>query len=169
MSDWQIERSGIRRSAGCIVLARRTGQILIAKRSATSPAPHTWAPWGGKCEYGETTQNAARRELFEETGLKFEGELIHVHHNSVRGHEFDTFLAVVDDEFTPQLSAETEIYAWVPLDDLPRPLHEGFSDLLSSKISAGILYKSVTNLSGRPCQPWNGNGFNSPKGFVGEN
>ncbi len=154
MSEWHIERVGIRRSAGCLVVARRSGRILLLLRSLSSPCPGRWGPSGGKCEYGEPAEVAARRELFEETGLNYKDDLIHIHHSAHRGHEFETYLAIVDEEFMPELTSEAEGFSWVVLDDLPSPLHEGFYDLLSSKVSAGLLFKSVENVSGRPSPAW---------------
>ena len=45
------------------------GQILLGKR-ISKHGTGTWAPPGGKLEFGETFEQCAARELFEETGLK---------------------------------------------------------------------------------------------------
>lgn len=147
-----MERAGVRRSAGCMVMSERTGRFLLCFRGINSPSPHTWAPWGGKCEYGEYPEDAARRELFEETGLRYHGMLEHLHHYELKGHEFDTYLAVVEDEFSPDLGDETETSLWVDIDHPPEPLHEGLKDLMSSHVATGLLYKAVTGRSGRPCK-----------------
>lgn len=45
------------------------GKILLVKRK-NSPFKNKWALPGGFVEYGETTETAILREIFEETGLK---------------------------------------------------------------------------------------------------
>lgn len=151
MKSHYIERAGVRRSAGVMVMAAQTGRFLLCLRSPDSPAPNTWAPWGGKCEYGEHPDDAARRELKEESGLVYEGALNHLHHYELKGHQFDTFLAVVDHEFEPTLGDETQASLWVDIDALPEPLHDGLIDLMASHVARKLLYKAVSGISGRPC------------------
>jgi hypothetical protein len=52
------------------------------------------------------------------------------------------FLAIVDEEFTPQLNWETKEFTWTELDNFPEPLHFGLKWLLSQdydKLSGIIL------------------------------
>lgn len=53
-------------SAGATVLVLKDDKILLNLRSDT----HTWGIPGGGLELGETLEQTAHRELFEETGLK---------------------------------------------------------------------------------------------------
>ena len=58
-----------RRAFSVAVYARRggpDGQVLIIRHRRLA----TWLPVGGELEPGETPLEAARRELFEETGLQ---------------------------------------------------------------------------------------------------
>jgi len=56
-----------------VVLFRRSSVLLI--RRATPPRIGQWSLPGGGQELGETVEQAARRELLEETALTVEGAL----------------------------------------------------------------------------------------------
>ena len=51
---------------GAVVI--RDGEILLVKRGV-APSKGLWAIPGGSLELGETLQQAAEREIFEETGV----------------------------------------------------------------------------------------------------
>ncbi len=55
-------------SAGATVIVIKNNKILLNLRSDTN----TWGIPGGAIELGETLEQTANRELFEETGLKAE-------------------------------------------------------------------------------------------------
>ncbi|MEM0374058.1 MAG: NUDIX hydrolase [Sulfolobaceae archaeon] len=58
------------------VLIEHEGKYLLIKRLKPPSAGH-WAVPGGKVEYGERLEDAAKREIKEETGLDIEvGEII---------------------------------------------------------------------------------------------
>lgn len=52
---------------GAVVI--RDGKILLVKRGV-APSKGLWAIPGGSLELGETIQQAAEREIFEETGME---------------------------------------------------------------------------------------------------
>ncbi len=52
----------------CLLRRDNGGEVLLARRGK-APAAGTWSLPGGAQELGETAEEAARRELFEETGL----------------------------------------------------------------------------------------------------
>ncbi len=58
-------------------LYNHNGQILLGKR-LSKHGTGTWAPPGGKLEYGETPEQCASRELFEETGVKIPADKIEI-------------------------------------------------------------------------------------------
>jgi len=60
----------IERRVAVVFLVDPEGRILMQHRAATAKiSPNQWALPGGKIEAGETPDQAARREVFEETGL----------------------------------------------------------------------------------------------------
>jgi len=79
----------------------------------------TWGFPGGTIEPGESPEQAARRELCEETG--------HVLDATVRPiGQYDNFAAFVtfcDTNFPVALNAEHTAYEWRDMDALPEPLH----------------------------------------------
>lgn len=57
------------------VYAERDGQILLLKRAGGTAMSGQWFLPGGAVERGELPEEAARRELAEESGLEIDGEL----------------------------------------------------------------------------------------------
>lgn len=55
-------------AAAGAVCVRDDGQVLVIQRG-TPPRQHDWSIPGGRIEAGETAEQAAIRELFEETGV----------------------------------------------------------------------------------------------------
>ena len=128
-----LEKTGFwgRQAAGCLFLARSTGRLLIAHRSKHVLEPHTWGTWGGAIDPGETPKQGVVREVREEAGYTGRFKLIPLFvfkHSS--GFRYHNFLAVVDDEFEPELDWETQGYEWVKFGRWPKPLHPGLKSLL---------------------------------------
>lgn len=151
MSSHERQTQKRRSGAGCMILCRKTGRFLMCFRGTRSPSPRTWSVWGGRAELDETPDQTARREVFEETGLRIEGDLEHIHHQDTFGFLYDTFLAVVDTEFVPFLTPEADGFSWVPLESVPTPRHAGLEDLMTSRVAASRLERAVERISGRPC------------------
>ncbi|MFD0305778.1 NUDIX hydrolase [Streptomyces sp. NPDC127119] len=61
-------------------LARAPATLLLPRRSRPiRPLRHRWRGWvppGGRVDAGETPREAARRELFEETGVQAEPQAV---------------------------------------------------------------------------------------------
>ena len=62
-------------AAVALLLVDARGRILSQLRDAQGTYPDHWATVGGAVEGGETLEEAARRELFEETGYRLTGPL----------------------------------------------------------------------------------------------
>ncbi len=52
-----------------LIVPDDTGRVLILRRNHIGYAAGDWCLPGGKIDYGDTVEESARRELFEETGL----------------------------------------------------------------------------------------------------
>ena len=109
------------------------GRVLLLKRSASAKdAPETWAFPGGGIEPGETSEQAARRELQEECGYTYDGPLKPLY---VSSDGFQCFGAA--DHFDERLNDEHTASQWAKFDDLPEPLHPGMQELTKMPLIEG--------------------------------
>lgn len=108
------------RSAG-IMLLTKDGEILMIRRGNGGDYPNTWAVPGGHQDKGETLEECARREMLEETGIKYEGPLEVLYDNG----QFCTYIAKNVEKETVKLNHESSGYDWCALDNPPQPLHPG--------------------------------------------
>lgn len=53
----------------CVWVHDGKGNLLMTRRAPQKSFPHTWENSGGAAQAGETSLQAIRRELFEETGI----------------------------------------------------------------------------------------------------
>jgi 8-oxo-dGTP diphosphatase len=105
-----------------IGLVARDGRYLIRQRPELpgSPMPGYWEFAGGKCEPGETAEEAARRECGEEIGVpvrvrRLRQVITHQYpHGLVELYYFDCELA--DPTAEPSASSG---FRWVEAQDLP--------------------------------------------------
>jgi 8-oxo-dGTP pyrophosphatase MutT (NUDIX family) len=82
----------------------------------------------GKVEINENILGSLLREIQEELGGTIEdAKIIPIEKfTSDNGNfTYHTFIAPVEDEFTPILNEEHRGYCWVALEDHPKPLHPG--------------------------------------------
>lgn len=105
----------------------RDGKLLLCKRMKAPEAGH-WNIVGGKVDYMERAEIAARREAEEETGLsigpiRYLGiteQLI----EADRQHWISLLYVTDDTSGDPQLTEPDKLseIGWFDLDDLPQPL-----------------------------------------------
>lgn len=96
-----------------------SGRVLLCRRTDNG----FWATPAGHIELGETPQDAAARELCEETRLCFcSCDLSPARYRSRR---FYLFVLAIDREAAPVLDHEHDSYQWCSLSRLPEPLHPG--------------------------------------------
>src|SRR6516225_11635838 len=74
----------VRVGVGVIIL--NDGKILLGTRK-NAHGSGTWSPPGGHLEFGETPQECAHREVFEETGLVIKNILAGPYTNDFFEHE----------------------------------------------------------------------------------
>ena len=114
-------------SCGALIYCTSTHRYLFLLRSGAKHAG-SWGLVGGKLEAGETVAQGLLREIAEEIGdVVPDPKLIPIEKFTSENKNFiyHTFLITVDTEFTPQLNEEHKGYAWVPLQEHPKPLHPG--------------------------------------------
>lgn len=94
------ERKPLRRNAARVLVIDAADAVLLEEgRDSTRPeAPHWWIAPGGGVEGDEPREAAARREVFEETGLEL-GDLGPVIHHRVAQFPFEEWDIVQDEVF----------------------------------------------------------------------
>lgn len=129
------ESDQVNRAAGSILFALDTGRFSLSLRSPWVSEPGTWGTWGGAMASGENPEQAAIRELREET--RYTGP-VRMHYlwtyDSGNGFQYHNFIGAVDSEFEPELNHENSGYIWFDIankSEWPEPLHFGVKSLLS--------------------------------------
>lgn len=131
------------RGAGVIPVSRKTGKALLCKRAEGQSYPGSWCGFGGKMEVGETSREAALRELMEEAGIPASKvDLIDIGTYRDGDWRFHQYLGVVDydESFAPnprKASAwEVSDHVWVKPDDIRGlgALHPGLAHVISKEL-----------------------------------
>lgn len=104
-----------------VIVELPEGIVLIERGNE----PYGWAIPGGFVDYGESLENAAHREIMEETALKVgELRLLGCYSDPARdkrSHNISTAY-VARAEGTPQAGDDAKGFGVFPLDALPQPL-----------------------------------------------
>ena len=115
-------------ATGVIFLAKSTGRCLFQLRNSNKKYKHTWGFFGGTLMKNETPFQALTREMTEEIGFVPKIEKLNpldIFESKDKHFYYYSFVAVVDNEFVPQLNIESAGHAWVNIGIWPRPLHQG--------------------------------------------
>ena len=111
---------------GASVIIYKDGKLLLQKRKDNG----CWGYHGGSVELGETVEDAAKRELFEETGLIANSlELLGVFSGKELFHTYPSgdMVSIIDipylcEDFSGEMqssTSETTDLQWFELDNLP--------------------------------------------------
>lgn len=121
--------------SGALFYARSTKRFLFLERTKTKTAGQ-WGLVGGMAEGDETPWKALEREISEEVGktppIKKVIPLEMFTSNDSKFF-FHTYLAIIEQEFIPQLNEEHSGYAWTNVNCWPKPLHVGLRNTLQNK------------------------------------
>ncbi|WP_411193762.1 NUDIX hydrolase [Raoultella ornithinolytica] len=110
---------------GSGIMFRQGKFVFLIQRSDDG----TWCQPGGTIDPGELAIDAARREVLEETGYQYDGLLTP---HSVHG-DYLTYRADVPEQFEAKLNDESLAAGWFHIDDLPKPLHQPFAEMLAQQ------------------------------------
>lgn len=111
--------------AADVLIEDDAGRVLLIRRR--NP-PHGWAIPGGFVDYGETLEEAARREMREETGLDVELlDQFHTYSDPARDPRHHTVTIVFhgrrrDEKALPIAGDDALEARFFPLEALPTPL-----------------------------------------------
>jgi 8-oxo-dGTP pyrophosphatase MutT (NUDIX family) len=114
-------------AVGVWFYARSTRRRLYLLRN-DSKNPECWSLPGGKSEPGESLFQTLERECTEELGaMPVYTKLMPIEKftTSDGRFEYNTFVAVIESEFVPELNHEHHGYAWIDSSIIPKPLHKG--------------------------------------------
>ncbi|MDN3678811.1 NUDIX hydrolase [Vibrio tapetis subsp. quintayensis] len=132
---------------GVATVIVRDGHILLGERMGSHGA-NTWATPGGHLELGESIEQCARREAFEETGLVVEkvtkiGFTNDIFENEQK-HYVTLFVLGECDDGEPKVTepGKCKQWKWCALDALPSPLFLPLVNLIKENPSLGINFNS---------------------------
>ena len=128
---------------GVGVIIIRDGKILLAERKG-SHGENTWASAGGHLEFGETLEECAKRETFEEFGIHLQRMTFLCVSNIVAydRHYIDVeFLGDLDIQI-PKIREQDSFtnLQWFSLSELPSPLFEPVRIAIDSLLTGQSYY-----------------------------
>lgn len=131
-------------------------RILLIQQAKGKTDEGKWGVAAGKLEEGETPEMAAKRELFEETGIQFRSLSLFVYLGTlyIRRPDFDyiyhLFKIHLDQKPPIHLSLEHSGYRWADEDDLRSlPLRPGVKEALQYSKKGSLLWPKNQLLSSK--------------------
>ncbi len=102
------------------------GRLLLCRLSPEGEKGSRWTLPGGGIDFGEMPADGARREVFEETGLRVElGDVVMVsgevadYPDAVFHHVWIVYAAkAVGGKLTPEVGGSTDLCAWFTAEEL---------------------------------------------------
>lgn len=121
--------------SGAILFSRSTHRILLLQKREGKHSGKFVIPGGTNLGH-ESSYTCLLRELEEEIGKSEIIKTIPLDRFVSNDSEFNfhTYFCIVDKEFIPELSEEHTAWGWFQMNNLPKPLHQGFSLSLKNKI-----------------------------------
>lgn len=120
-------------SVGVFFYSKNTKRFLYLLRNDSKN--NCWALPGGKLEYNETLLDGLKRECIEEINFWIDDlKLVPIQKFVNNDFTYNTFFCEISDEFIPKLNDEHLGYAWVTLENYPKPLHPGLFNLINFDI-----------------------------------
>ena len=116
------------------VMLMKEGKILLGRRHADPDKADselhgegTWTMPGGKLEFGESFENGARREVYEETRINLKKVKVICVNNDKNEYAHFVTIGLFSDKFNgePKIIEPDEIveWQWFDLNNLPTPLY----------------------------------------------
>ena len=143
----ESKKSGV----GVGVMILKDGKVLLGKRhedpekaDSMLHGEGTWTMPGGKLDFGEQFEDAAHREVFEETGIKIDKEklkIVSVTNDIVEDAHFVTLGFLCNDfEGEPRIMEPDEMteWKWFSLNELPSPLFFPSEKILKNYIDREV-------------------------------
>ena len=119
-SKWRKGEYGL---VVCVWVYDGTGKVLMTKRAPGKSFAGTWENSGGAAQAGETSLQAIRRELFEETGIRAdesEFELLETGRDDFTFYDYYCLHRRTPLEQIVLLPGETADAKWVTLEEVYR-------------------------------------------------
>jgi len=121
----------------------RNGKVLLGKRKG-SHGEGDWCIPGGHMEVGEELEGAARREVFEETGIRVERlKLLSISNEIIYGKHFVTVGFLAENFSGEPRVAEPdrcEGWGWFDLKSLPSPIFVPSLRVIQSYLTGKMLW-----------------------------
>lgn len=125
---------------GVAVIVKKDRRVLLGRRR-NSHGAGTWQFPGGHLEYGESIEACARREVYEETGVKIKNIRIGPFTNDIFEREekhYVTLFVIADYDTGEAVVREPEkcdAWEWFRWPDLPEPRFLPIRNLMSRDFS----------------------------------
>lgn len=123
--------------SGGLFLSKETKRFLFLLRNQGRTAG-TWGIVGGKKEpVDETIYSTLIREIEEEIKIKpkiLKTIPLEFFVSKDQNFQYNTYILLVEKEFTPMLNEEHAGYAWCNYEHWPKPLHQGLKNSFNNRI-----------------------------------